>query len=569
MNKVYVVIVFAAILQLQLFGVPMPDTAIEITEYQCQTPVLIGKENNPLLRIKIAVGGTVPQILSKLVFNMEGTTSLDDVAELRIYYYGSDSVAGDMQRVPDGIYGGTRNLSQQISISGNRELRPGIHYFWVSVKLHHGAALTNHVDVGLLYADIGHKKLTLSGQRNAIRQRIGVAVRQHMQDGVHTSRIPGLATTNKGTLLAIFDARYESSRDLQGSMDIGLHRSTDGGQSWSPLQIAMDMGEWGGLPQKFNGVSDACILVDKNSDVIYIAGLWMHGVINESGEWVEGLTEASTEWNHQWRNKGSQPGFGVKQTSQFLIVKSTDDGKTWGEPVNLTEMCKKEEWWLWAPAPGNGITLEDGTLVFPTQGRDKQGRSFSNIIYSKDKGSSWSTSNQALHIDGGTTECAVVQLSDGSLMLNMRANKNRGNSGNDNGRIIAATHDLGGIWREHPTSSVALPEPTCMASLYKHGYLLSGLEKPVLLFSNPNSKKNRDHITIKLSTDDGNTWPKQYWLLLDEGKSRGYSCITSVDKDHIGILYESSQADLVFQKIGLGELMKNNGVIFNDHMVLQ
>ena len=40
--------------------------------------------------------------------------------------------------------------------------------------------------------------------------RAGVAVRQHKQDGVHTSRIPGLATSTKGTLLAIYDARYES-----------------------------------------------------------------------------------------------------------------------------------------------------------------------------------------------------------------------------------------------------------------------------------------------------------------------------------------------------------------------
>jgi sialidase-1 len=137
---------------------------------------------------------------------------------------------------------------------------------------------------------------------------------------------PGLATTNKGTLLAVYDARRQSSRDLQGDMDIGVSRSTDGGNTWEPMRIGLDMKEWGGLPQKFNGVSDACILVDKNSDKIFLAGLWMHGVINDEGKWVEGLTNDSTNWNHQWRTKGSQPGFGVKQTSQFLIATSTDDG---------------------------------------------------------------------------------------------------------------------------------------------------------------------------------------------------------------------------------------------------
>ncbi len=78
------------------------------------------------------------------------------------------------------------------------------------------------------------------------------------------------------------------------------------------------------------------------------------------------MTEDSTRWIHQWQAKGSQPGFGVKETSQFLITKSTDDGLTWSEPVNKT-LLKEKEWWLFAPAPGHGITLSDGTLVFPTQ----------------------------------------------------------------------------------------------------------------------------------------------------------------------------------------------------------
>src|SRR5690606_10169219 len=241
-------------------------------------------------------------------------------------------------------------------IKGEKTLTPGDHFLWVCYTLRDDAAILGRIGTACKRVSFNHATVAPTWKGSPIKQRIGVALRQHGQDGVHTSRIPGLATTNKGTLLAIFDARYESARDLQGHMDIGLHRSEDGGQTWEPLQIAMDMGEWGGLPEKFNGVSDACILVDKNSDAIYIAGLWMYGVIDADGKWVEGLTDTSTVWNHQWRTKGSQPGFDVKQTSQFLIVKSTDDGKTWDEPVNLTEHCKREEWWLWAPAPGNGIT---------------------------------------------------------------------------------------------------------------------------------------------------------------------------------------------------------------------
>ncbi|MDF2191697.1 sialidase family protein [Paraflavitalea sp. CAU 1676] len=52
----------------------------------------------------------------------------------------------------------------------------------------------------------------------------------------------------------------------------------------------------------------------------------------------------------------------------------------------------------------------------------------------------------------------------------------------------------------------------------------------------------------------GLTWVDSKKILLDEGKSRGYSCLTSIDNNTIGILYESSMADMVFQQIALKEL---------------
>ncbi len=316
------------------------------------------------------------------------------------------------------------------------------------------------------------------------------------------------------------------------------------------MQVVLDMGEWGGMPEKYNGVSDACILVDENSGDIYVAGLWMYGVLDsETGRWVEGLTSDSTRWIHQWNRMGAQPGYDVKQTSQFLITKSSDDGQTWNEPINITK-AKKEEWWLYAPAPGQGITLYDGTLVFPTQGRDEEGMAFSNITWSKDGGETWVVSNPA---HKNTTECAVVQLENGDLMLNMRDNRNRGNE-DVNGRTIFTTSDLGETWTEHPTSRNALIEPTCMASIHKHVYTENGEEKSVLLFSNPASVHRRDHITLKVSYDNGLTWPEDKHILLDEFSGRGYSCITSVDESTIGILYESSQADMVFQTISLDEI---------------
>ena len=87
-------------------------------------------------------------------------------------------------------------------------------------------------------------------------------------------------------------------------------------------------------------------------------------------------------------------------------------------------------------------------------------------------------------------------------------------------------------------------------------HIEDGEERHVLLFANPNSKERRNNITIKVSFDDGQTWPEEYWMLLDEGRGAGYSCMTSIDEHTIGIFYEGSQADIQFQAIPLKELLK-------------
>jgi sialidase-1 len=529
------------------------NNLIELQVKSIHVPVLKNLKENPVLQMKLQINDSLAELQStSITVNPKGTSELTDIKLVRIWYSGNDSLFRNVSE--RNLFGGEKSPASEIEFKGEQLLSPGDNYFWISVELNEDANLHNSIGVALSKIELSDNTfLKPNTEASIIKQRIGVAVRKHMDDNVHTYRIPGIATTNAGSLLAVYDARRQSSRDLQGDMDIGVSRSTDGGVTWEPMRIGLDMGEWGGLPEKFNGVSDACILVDENSNKIFLAGLWMHGVIDESGVWQEGLTEESTAWNHQWRNKGSQPGFGVKQTSQFLIATSTDDGKTWSDPVNITEMCKKEEWWLFAPAPGQGITLEDGTLVFPTQGRDKNGETFSNITYSKDGGKTWLTSNPAY---SNTTENMVVQLSDGSIMLNARYNENRNNKGNDNGRVVVTTNNLGNTWTEHPTSHSALIESTCMASIHKHVYHENGEQKSILLFSNPNTKTGRYNMTIKVSFDDGKTWPEEYWMLLDEGRSFGYSCLTSIDENTIGILYEGSRANMTFESIHLNDFNK-------------
>jgi len=91
----------------------------------------------------------------------------------------------------------------------------------------------------------------------------------------------------------------------------------------------------------------------------------------------------------------------------------------------------------------------------------------------------------------------------------------------------------------------------------------------VLVFANPHSQTRRNHQTLQLSFDDGNTWPDQFHLLLDEGLGRGYPSLTQVDDHTIGIVYEGSQADLVFERFSIQELLKRDQVAHSNWQIIQ
>ena len=151
----------------------------------------------------------------------------------------------------------------------------------------------------------------------------------------------------------------------------------------------------------------------------------------------------------------------------------------------------------------------------------------------------------------------AVQLSDGSIMLNMRSNKNRKNH-ESNGRLVCVTNDLGQTWTEHPTSGHVLTEPTCQGTLMKHIYTdPKGEKHELLLFFNPNDPDTRVHHTLKCSLDEGLTWPEELWMEVDEAYGCGYSCMASLDNDTIGILYEGSGACLVFLQVKISEILNS------------
>jgi sialidase-1 len=487
-------------------------------------PVLMRNDFNPIVRIRVRSLEKATFVTS-LTFSLAGTDDVNDIDALHVFSTrDKDSFATGMR------FGDGTTAKQEITFRGSLRLDQGINVLWLSCRLKRNASLAHRVDAVCTEIKTSEGPIRPYNETPDVSKRIGIALRRHFDDGVHTHRIAVLATTPKGTLLCAYDMRRRASRDLQEDIDIGLLRSTDGGQSWEAQRVIMDMGEYDGLPQEQNGCSDPGILVDPETGEVFVAAVWTWG----------------RPGTHQWSKGGSEPGFEIGKTAQFLMVRSKDDGQTWSQPENLTRKLKHKDWILFAPSPQQGIALPDGTLVMPGQGRDAQDRHFSNLMISRDHGVTWTLSNPASY---DNTECQAVRLGDGSIMLNCRTESPT------KFRTVAVTSDLGKTWRPHPTNRKGLIEPNCNGSTIRFDYTEDGENKHLLLFANPYSQKARDHHSIRVSFDDGLTWPEESRILLDVGGGRGYPSLSQIDETHVGIVYEGSQSDLVFEKLSLDELL--------------
>lgn len=515
---------------------------------ETQIPILIERQDNVLFYVRLDAKES--RRLDEITLDLGESSNLADIQAVKLYYGGTEALQdvgkkrfSPVEYISSHRRGGTLAAipsysilcaevlqpSAKVILKGNYQLFPGINYFWISLQMKPGIALSTKVRSDLRSIKVDGKEAickVVSPQN--IEHRMGVGVRHAGDDHSAAYRIPGLVTSNKGTLLGVYDVRYNSSVDLQEHVDVGLSRSTDGGKTWEKMRLPLSFEEYGGLPAGQNGVGDPSILVDTKTNTIWIIAAWTHGMGNQRAWW------------------SSHPGMDLNRTAQLVMAKSTDDGKTWSKPMNVTEQVKDPSWYFLLQGPGRGITMSDGTLVFPTQFIDSTRIPNAGIMYSKDRGENWKMHQLART---NTTEAQVAEIEPGVLMLNMRDNRK-------GSRAVAITRDLGKTWTEHPSSRKALQEPVCMASLLQVDAKDNVLNRNILLFSNPNTTKGRNHITIKASLDGGLTWLPEHQLMLDEAEGWGYSCLTMVDRETIGILYESSVAHMTFQSVKLKDLIR-------------
>jgi sialidase-1 len=333
-------------------------------------------------------------------------------------------------------------------------------------------------------------------------------------DGYHTYRIPSLLVTKKGALLAFAEGRKNSKSDT-GDIDLVLKRSKDGGKTWLPQQVVWDDAE--------NTCGNPCPVVDERTGTIWLLLTHNLGLDNEKA------IKAGT----------------AKKTRTAWLCKSTDDGKTWSQPVNISDSVKDPSWGWYATGPGVGIQIKHGRhkgrLVIPCDHSylnpaatnapsDAPPFEFgSHSIYSDDRGKTWKLGGI---IRPKMNECQVVELADGkgTLLMDMRNYFGVGR------RAHSFSSDGGETWSA-ATSHPELMEPICQASILR--YTWPAKKQPSrILFSNPADEKRRVNMTVRLSYDEGKTWPVSKTLFTEFS---AYSCLAALRDQSIACLYENGE----------------------------
>jgi len=324
--------------------------------------------------------------------------------------------------------------------------------------------------------------------------------------GYLQTRIPSIVSTARGTLLAFCEARRGSGDWAE--IDIVMRRSFDGGAIWDDVKV---LAKSGGGP-----VSNSTPIVGCDGTIHFLY---------------------------------------QQDYARCFYIYSMDDGVTWSKPREITEAFSsfrpEYDWEVIAPGPGHAIQLKSGRLIVPVWLCDPAGSevpggdhrpSCVSTIHSDDNGFSWSRGEIALNTTLeflNPSECAVAELSDGSVMLNIRSESAK------HRRIISISPD-GAVGWANARFEEALYEPVCMA-----GFL--GITDPrngrnILLFCNPDSRHKpeesapevhfcaRENGVIKISYDDGETWPAS--RVIDAGPF-SYCDLAAAPDGTIYCLYES------------------------------
>lgn len=311
-------------------------------------------------------------------------------------------------------------------------------------------------------------------------------------------RIPALTTSVKGTVLAAYDAR-PTLADLPSHIGIVLRRSTDGGTTWQAQQVVRE----DAAPK---GYGDPSLLVDRTTGRIFV--FYAAGV-------NQGFQGSATG------NDETDPN--VLQADYSY---SDDDGVTWTHR-RITKQIKDPAWAGMFAASGEGIQLRNGAhrgRLIQQYAVRVNGANYAASAYSDDHGATWQMGEP---VGPGGDENKTVELNDGTVMLNNRSKPYR---------TIAYSTDGGATYTPF-AQDTALPDPANNASVMRYApdAPASDPQSSWLLFSNTEDTASRRNLTVKMSCDNGKTWPIR--KVVDAGAA-AYSTLTRLPDGRVGLLYE-------------------------------
>ncbi len=307
-----------------------------------------------------------------------------------------------------------------------------------------------------------------------------------MVEGVSCYRIPAIITAPNGDLIAAIDERVPSCGDLKWSKDINIviRRSTNNGKIWTPIETVIDfpLGE---------SASDPSMIVDKVTGEIFLFYNYMN---------------LDTE----------------KDIYYLHVVKSSDNGKTWSKPKDITSQIAKPEWHkdFKFITSGRGIQTSTGKLLHCMVNLD----SGMHLFGSDDHGKTWHLTDTPIT---PANESKVVELANGNWMVNARVNDKKGK------RYVHISTDEGSTWQTKRETQ--LEDPGCNASIIRYTALADGYKRNRLLFSNAKSVEGRVNMTVRISYDEGKTWSKGKTIYSGES---AYSSLTKLKNGDIGLFFE-------------------------------
>jgi sialidase-1 len=321
-------------------------------------------------------------------------------------------------------------------------------------------------------------------------------------DNTANYRIPALLT---GVVVAVCDARKDRSGDSPNNIDCVIRRSLDNGKTWSNVQVIADY-------PGARTAGDSTLFYDKQTKTLWIAYTYANERV--------GLAKGK-----------NNPGYG-DDTFHIYLHQSKDDGLTWSEPIDITRQIKPAELIASWTAPGIGIQLRSGRLMFCFSVMNADKRQDSYVAYSDDNGKTWKSSRAGI----GTNESQAVELNSGRLMIVMRMNPGK--------RIIACSDDSGQTWQKQFESDILI-DPRCQASILRYSSTKDGDKNDIILYSNPANFEKRVNLTVRASFDEGETWSVAKTI---NAEYSGYSCLTRLPNGQIGLLYERNTFDKDNQK---------------------